>query len=363
VRRIWGILLAVLLLGGVVVAVVRGQDTGEDSPDRVVVGMIGSEKREFFRDPEVVAALAEHGFEVRVDEVGSWAMENRDLAEYDFAFPASSGPANAMAERAGLATPTLRPFYSPCVVLARATAADVQTEAGLVTRAGPHRGTLDMAAYLAAVREDTVWQQWPGAGSRVGLTGNVFVGTSDPATSNSGALYLAAAAYVAGGSQVVADEAAVAEVLPAVQPLVTLQGAMASTSEGPFDDFMNGVGDQLVWVYESQLAQRLFAGNAPDDVVVLYPDTTVFSDHTLLGVSEDGEALGELLATDPDLRALAVRYGFRPDGAAAEFDRAAAEHDDHLVTDLAAAGVGQAQVPATDVLRSLVQQATGRAPQ
>ncbi|WNO77422.1 hypothetical protein RPQ07_13770 [Streptomyces sp. AM8-1-1] len=44
--------------------------------------------------------------------------------------------------------------------------------------------------------------------------------------------------------------------------------------------------------------------------------------HTLVPLTEDGRALGELLGSDRRLREPAVRHGFRPQGAAAEFTAA-----------------------------------------
>jgi hypothetical protein len=65
VRRIVGIVLAVLLIGGVVAAVVAGRQ-GEDkgTATKTVQAVIGSEKAEFFADPDVVKALATKGFTV-----------------------------------------------------------------------------------------------------------------------------------------------------------------------------------------------------------------------------------------------------------------------------------------------------------
>lgn len=63
VRRIAGIVLAVLLIGGVAAAVVAGR-TGQDkgTETKTVHGVIGSEKAEFFADPDVVKALAAKGY-------------------------------------------------------------------------------------------------------------------------------------------------------------------------------------------------------------------------------------------------------------------------------------------------------------
>jgi hypothetical protein len=93
-----GIVPAVLLIGGVVAAVVAGRH-GDDkgTATKTVRAVIGSEKADFFADPDVVKALAAKGCTVQVESSGSWAMEGLDLKGYDFAFPSSQAPADAPA--------------------------------------------------------------------------------------------------------------------------------------------------------------------------------------------------------------------------------------------------------------------------
>ena len=97
VRRIAGIVLAVLLIGGVVAAVVAGRQ-GDDkgTATKTVRGVIGSEKADFFADPDVVKALAAKGFTVKTETSGSWAMDGLNLKGDDFAFPSSQAPADAL---------------------------------------------------------------------------------------------------------------------------------------------------------------------------------------------------------------------------------------------------------------------------
>ena len=356
-RRIWGIVLAALLLGGVGVALVQGRDDG-GTATTTVRGVIGSEKAEFFADPEVIDVLAERGYEVETDSVGSWAMDDVDLEGYDFAFPSSQGPAQELAARAGSPGAPLRPFYSPLVVLARGAAAEVLAAEGLATLEDEHRGLLSMSGLLEAIGNGLAWGDLPGAEPAAGLAGALYVSSTDPLTSNSGALYLAAASYVANDGTVVADPEGVERVTPLLRTLVQVQGTQQPSSDGPFRDFVSGIGNPLVLAYESQIASLLLADQDPGDVVVLYPDTTVSSDHTLVPVTDAGRELGRLLTEDPELRQLAVRHGFRPQGATAEFTEAAGAHAAHLNAGLA--GVRQAPPPTSDVLRELAERATGR---
>ncbi len=101
VRRILGIVLGLLLIGGVLYVAFQGQSR-ESTATKTVRGVIGSEKSEFFRDPDVVKALAAKGYTVKTETSGSWAMDQLALKEYDFAFPGSSEPAREVAAAAGL---------------------------------------------------------------------------------------------------------------------------------------------------------------------------------------------------------------------------------------------------------------------
>ncbi|MFB6714297.1 hypothetical protein [Streptomyces sp. NPDC056358] len=358
VRRIVGIVLAVLLIGGVAVAVAVGRDTGDTSTaTKTVRGVIGSEKAEFFADPDVVKALAVKGFTVKAETSGSWAMDQLPLKGYDFAFPGSQAPADELRRRFSVEGGPLRPFYSPLVVVAHRGAARVLADNGLATLNGKAGGKLLMGPYLEAAREDRSWQQLKGSGKHAELTGTVFITSTDPVSSNSGALYLAAASYVADGGRVAADEAAIDRTAPLLKKLIQVQGAQQTSSDAPFRDFISGVGNPLVLVYESQVASLLMQKQEAGDLVLLYPDTTVSSDHTLVPLTGTGRQLGELLSTDPELRRLAVRHGFRPQGAAAEFAAATKGHTAYIDQQLT--GVRQAPVPTATVLRAMAGRTRG----
>ncbi|MCX4234153.1 substrate-binding domain-containing protein [Streptomyces ortus] len=374
-RRIIAIVLAVFLIGGVAAAVVAGrEDQDSSTATKTVQGVIGSEKAEFFADPDVVKALAARGYTVETETSGSWAMEGLDLKGYDFAFPSSQAPAAELASKYHVRQPLPRPFYSPLVVVAHRTAAEVLADNGLAVlgdKGGGEgggeeggddtgNGTLSMKAYLKAAQGNRTWQQLKGTQDHGELTGTLFISTTDPTSSNSGALYLAAASYVADGGRVADGTAAVDRTAPLMRKLISVQGSQQTSTDAAFRDFVSGVGNPLVLVYESQVA-ALLAGDqgggekGDDDLVVLYPDTTANSDHTVVPLTAEGRALGELLGTDKELRRLAVRHGFRPQGAADEFTAATDAHTTYLNQTLT--GVRQVPVPASKVLHEMARRA------
>ncbi|MEU8867938.1 hypothetical protein [Streptomyces umbrinus] len=357
-RRIVAIVLAVFLIGGVAAAVVAGREEQDKSTaTKTVLGVIGSEKAEFFADPDVVKALAAKGYTLKTETSGSWAMEGLDLKGYDFAFPSSQAPADELAAKYDVRQPLPRPFYSPLVVVAHRSAAGVLADNGLATLPAKGNGTFRMAAYLKAAGADRTWQQLKGAERHGELSGTLFISTTDPTSSNSGALYLAAASYVADGGRVADGPAAVNRTAPLMRKLISVQGAQQTSSDAAFRDFISGVGNPLVLVYESQVASLLAQGQEVGDLTVLYPDTTANSDHTIVPLTDEGRALGELLSTDKELRKLAVRHGFRPQGTSAEFTAATAAHTTYLNQKLT--GVRQSPVPASKVLHEMARRARG----
>ncbi|MEU3958733.1 hypothetical protein AB0F42_02660 [Streptomyces buecherae] len=357
-KRILGIVLAFALIGGVITAVVLGRDDSEASGTTTVRGVIGSEKAKFFNDPKVLDALADQGYAVETESSGSWDMQGLDLKGADFAFPGSSAPADALGRAHHVNGAPLRPFYSPLVVLARRPAARTLAASGYVKLTGPAgregSGTLRMDPFLKAAGRDTTWQQLKGSGEHAELKGTLSITSTDPLASNSGALYLATAAYVANGNRLVSDARGIAAVTPLTRKLTAVQGRQNVNSEDLFDDFTTGVGTPLVLAYESQIAALLIRGDTVDDLVVLYPDTTVFSDHSLVPLTDRGREIGELLQRDPTLRALAVRHGFRPVGDASEFAEATAKHGTYLRQKLTGT-VQQAPVPTAEVMREIAR--------
>ncbi|MEU3789487.1 hypothetical protein AB0F07_06750 [Streptomyces fructofermentans] len=355
-RRIFAIVLAVFLIGGVAAAVVAGREEQDSSTaTKTVRGVIGSEKAEFFGDPDVVEALAARGYTVETETSGSWAMEGLDLKGYDFAFPSSRAPAEELARAHRVRRPLPRPFYSPLVVVAHRAAAEVLAGNGLAALGAKRSGTLDMAAFLDAAGDDRTWQQLKGSRGHGELSGTLFISSTDPTSSSSGALYLAAASYVADGGRVADGRAAVDRTAPLMRKLISVQGAQQTSTDAAFGDFVSGAGNPLVLVYESQVAALLTRGEDVGDLTVLYPDTTANSDHTVVPLTEEGRALGELLGADEELRRLAIRHGFRPQGAAAEFTAATAGRTTYL--DQKLTGVRQVPVPASEVLREMARRA------
>jgi hypothetical protein len=147
----------------------------------------------------------------------------------------------------------------------------------------------------------------------------VLINSTDVRTSNSAAMYLALASYVANDQSVVQSQQEIDKVLPAIEGLFLRQGFQESSSAAPFEDYLAlGMGKTPMLVaYESQLISFWLEhpDRLNDDMVAMYPVPTVYSKHVLVPFNAKGRQLGEALERDEKLQALAHQYGFRTGGA------------------------------------------------
>jgi hypothetical protein len=325
-RRLAAIGLAVLLIIGVGYGIVTSARDALGPPAATIHGLIGSEKAPFFNDPRVLAAFKRGGFTVTTSTAGSRQIAGADLSKEDFAFPAGV-PAAEKIRRDHAGSVAVVPFYTPMAVatwkpiVALLEAAGVAHTTNSVT-------TLNVAAYMQLVDKNTRWRDLPG-NTTYPVNKSILITSTDVRKSNSAAMYLALTSYVANGDNIIENDAEVAPIMDRLAPLFLRQGFVASSTEEPFDDYLvQGIGKSpMVMIYESQFVQRAAAadGSITQDMVLMYPDPTIFSKHTYVGLTANGIRLGDFLTNDPELRTLATEYGFRTTDTAA-FAKFVADH-------------------------------------
>jgi len=314
--RVLGIGLAVVLAIGVVAAIVISVSQGRSSATvRVVTvhGVIGSEKLPFFQDQDVIKEFKARGFNVQVDTAGSRQIATTvDLSRYDFAFPAGQ-PAAVKIQQDHKAKAVYVPFYTPMAIATFTVIGELLKTAGVATFSGGVY-TLDVDKFLKLVAQNKRWTDIPG-NSAYPAGKSILITSTDPTKSNSAAMYIAIASYVANGNNVVESPTQAQAVMSKISPLFLRQGFTESSSEAPFDDYLSiGIGkDPMVMIYESQFLAREAAkdGSIKSDKALMYPSPTVLSKHTLVPLTANGDAIGRLLVSDAKLQSLAVKYGFR----------------------------------------------------
>ncbi|MFE0458731.1 hypothetical protein ACFW1A_05640 [Kitasatospora sp. NPDC058965] len=359
-KRLLGAVLAVGLIAGVVVLVQQNccHGSGPQGGTVAVSGLIGSEKTSFFDDPQVAKAFADKQLTVRTDHAGSWQMAGLvGRGKYDFAIPAADVIGKEIPDQ--VTTVPVRPFYSPLVVVARqATVAALET-AGLVKSSDDGRfEVFKTADYLAAVKQRKTWND----PNHPELRGQIYLSTTDPQSSASAALYLAAMAYLDNNNSVVADQGQAVKEGQALKVLMQPQGALLASSDQLMRDFLANAGHPLIWTYESEVAERAHDGTLPDDVRVLYPDITIQSDHTVVELTPAAHKLALALQDDPKLVKLEADHGFRPESDPDAFAREMGDKvvtTNHFAPNVADLKTAQAVSPSSDLLKDLITAATG----
>ncbi|MCV2357502.1 hypothetical protein LNV08_00775 [Paucibacter sp. TC2R-5] len=280
-------------------------------------GLIGSEKEAFFADQRVKQALAAHGISVVVEKAGSREIAGRfDPKQYDFGFP-SGAPAAQQLKAAAKAASVYNPFYTPIVFASWRPIAEILVANGIAAKQGDFYYVVDLPALIALIDKGARWRDL--RKSEAFATGKaVLINSTDVRTSNSAAMYLALASYLANEQQIVQSAAEVDKVMPVLAPLFLRQGFQEQSSAGPFEDYLAlGMGKApLLVAYESQMVEFWLKNpeRLKSEMVLLYPKPTVFSKHVLVPYTPGGVRLGEALETDPKLRELAHEYGFRTGG-------------------------------------------------
>jgi hypothetical protein len=311
-KRLLGPLLLVVLVIGVGAAIYFSA-TQQFALRQVVnvKGLIGSEKEAFFRDPKVIDALRKGGVEVQFDKAGSRTIASADLSKYDFAFPAGVPAATELRKNPKFEK-AYDEFFTPMAIASWKSIASILEANGVAKNQGGYY-TLDMTAYLKLVADNKRWSDLKN-NAEYNVNKSILIVSTDVRQSNSAAMYLALASYVANDNNVVQSDGEIQKVLPLIEALFLKQGFTEYSSDVPFQDYVSmGMGKApLVMVYESSYINQAAQPNGiTGDMVLMYPEPTIYSKHTLIALSPNGQKLGELLQTDPDLQRLAVENGFR----------------------------------------------------
>ncbi|MGR9053873.1 MAG: hypothetical protein ACU84J_14600 [Gammaproteobacteria bacterium] len=319
IRRIFAPALTLLLLFGVGAAVyMSAREQWQLQNLETVRGVSGSEKIPFFNDERTRKALAEspHYLQTLVDKAGSRQIATSfNLDQYDFAFPAGI-PAAEKIRRERRATKSVQPFFTPMVIASWKPIAEILMANGIVEFRDKAYYIIDMNRLFRLIIEKKRWNELKEA-SRYPANKSVLVTTTDIRTSNSAAMYLALASYVLNGNAIVQNDAQIADIIEPLAALFMRQGFTENSSAVPFQDYLTmGPGKTpMVMIYEAQFLSEAAKPDSPlsDDMVLLYPEPTLFTKHIYIPLSEAGRRLGEILTTDQTVQQIATEYGLRSD--------------------------------------------------
>jgi hypothetical protein len=252
--------ITILAVGILAVVLIQLLGLGRGAGPRggtLVTGVVGSEKVAFFEDPRVQAIFEENGLRVEVRSSGSWRMaELEGIAENDFAFPASEVAAQHLRSAVPGSTGLHQPFFSPMAVATFEPIMQILAAAGAASQDQDGAWTIDVAAYLELVSEDTRWNQI--SEGEYDSPRSIMITSTDIRSSNSAGQYLALAAYAANDSNVITSRESADDLLPELSRLFLAQGYSGASSAGPFGDYLSqGISAvPMVMIYEGQFLEE-----------------------------------------------------------------------------------------------------------
>lgn len=304
------ILFLVFLIGFLVQ---QNKQASEKQPSAHLTGFLGGEKIGLFEDA-AFKDIAAKNYQEAIDytKVGSIDMSRRDLTGIDYAFPSSQVALEIFKQANGNKVKQAQTvFYSPIVMYSWSSVADALVKQGIAQKQGEVY-TIDTIKLIDLINEGKSWKD-------IGLPelyGKVSVITTDPSKSNSGNMFTGLLANVLSGGQVATD-ANLPTILPKIKDFYAKLGFLSDSSADIFDQYIKtGLAKPIIVGYENQMIE--FSQQNPevwksvkDKVVVFYPTPTVWSEHPVIALSDNGKRMIQLLS-DPAVQDLAwKKHGFR----------------------------------------------------
>src|SRR5262245_3104632 len=294
-----------------------GSRAARTLPPVTVTFKAGGEKMGLLRNPKLLAYLEEnYHLTLKPEKEGSIEMVRQPIGGLDGLWPASEYCRQEFenrAQREGIRFGSQDIFNSPLVIASWPQVAEVlrKPNVGIVQLREATYYVMDMEKLTALMDKGAKWKE-------IGLPvyGRVVVKSTDPTRSNSGSMFAGLLANIMnGGDPCPLDK--VDAYIPRIRTVFNLMGLREVSSADIFDHFLaQGVGSYpMIVAYENQFLEAISAPGAPaslrSEVVVLYPEPTVWSSHPFIALSPNGERLRDALR-DKFVQKLAwEEHGFR----------------------------------------------------
>ncbi len=282
-------------------------------------------KADFFKDQEVQELLKKHHFRVHITQTGSREIAIHDIDSFDFVFPSGQPAADLIARERGAQGKYInqhRPFVSPIVLATYREYAETLQDAGIVTlqRSSSQENslyyTIDMGKFLKLTEAGRLWNDI-GIGKHGVTNGNkVLAQTADICEANSAGTYLGLIGFVENNNDVPETEQEADKLAEKIKPLLVGQGLPGTEIFPPYVAPEGKGIAPIVVVYEHQylayqIQHKAQSGELDRGRVLLYPATQFVTQPAFIALTPDGDRLGRLISTDPDLQRRATELGFR----------------------------------------------------
>jgi len=312
-KKWFGIFIFVFLIGGVFLYRMVTEKTKSPYTDITIKGIIGSEKSNFLTDHEVKKILLDK-YHLTVDfkTSGSIEMVQGDTKGQDFLWPSNS-IALELFKTINSKVKSETIFNSPIVFYSWTPIVDKLINLGIVQKRSQLYYVVDMPKLTQLLEKETKW-------SDIGLTqiyGNLVIISTDPVKSNSGNMFYALLSAMLNGGKVI-DMDSVEKVLPKLYDYYQSLGFLEDGSAKLFKQFISaGMGDKpLIAGYESQIIEFILENPSYKEliskqIVMMYPEPTVWSSHPIISLNQNSDRL-ILSLQDPLIQSIAwKKHGFR----------------------------------------------------
>jgi hypothetical protein len=304
----------VILVCVIIFVVVYQTFLGSQSRKTVIDGYLGGEKSGLFDDERFAGVMAKkYALALRYKKAGSIDMISAPLENMDYLFPSNYTALELYKQKYGSAYKRAEVvFNSPIVLYTRKSVAEIFKKQGWV-HTEDETEYIDLSALINIILADTKW-------SDIGfneLYGNIYVIPTDPLKSNSGNMFAGLVANMLNRGEVATGESLETDGRE-LKRFFSKLGYLESSSADLFNSFLKtGIGAKPVIVgYESQILE--FSIEHPedwayvkDDIVVLYPEPTVWSAHPFIALTENGNRVIDALL-EKEIQTLAWEtHGFR----------------------------------------------------
>lgn len=326
IRAVITLVLAAALVGAFIYSMQGKQAVAQVEAKQAAMvtlkGLIALDVEPLLKDPRVVKILADHNFTLQVTRVGSREMSAKVAEGHDFYFPSGIVAANQIgdaAKKVKVVTSSYSPFYTPMVLASwlpigkLLVANGVAKAGGLEKTNGGRVYELDFPKLTELMLAKKRWSELAN-NPDYKVSRSILVATTDVRKSNSAAMYLALASYALNKQELVTDLENARRMARQVAELFKRQGYQENYVNGNFDDYVSiGIGKTpLAFIYENQMvAYAISKQGVEADMVLMYPKPTIFNKVMLIAANEPAKQLGELLSNNPELRKIAIEYGFR----------------------------------------------------
>lgn len=303
----------ILLLGVILIAGGYQFYQSQQKPEIKINGFVGGEKINLLKDEEFIDYIKkEHNLTIDYQKDGSIDMVSRKPNKEDYIFPSSQIAADLFKKNGYKSSKQEIIFNTPIVIYSWKNVVKTLDEQGITyIKNGVHYVKMDELSKVIA--EGKTWQQL----KQPDLSGKVLVSTTNPEESNSGNLFLGLIANSLNNNETL-NPTSLAKIEPQIKKIYQSMGYMNSSSDDMFKQYMSqGMGAfPLVAGYESQILEfaninKGMYDRVKDDIIILYPEPTVWSSHVFISLNKNTDKVADILL-EKEVQSIAwKKHGFR----------------------------------------------------